>query len=75
MTKQVRGLEMFHIRKQELNHMEFPCPSLSEQRAIIDGLGKIAASMEGLKGRQADTAAELRAMVPAVLDAAFHGKL
>ena len=71
MKTQVRGLEMFHIRKQELEKLAFPCPSLPEQRRIVADLHAIQAEVDALKRLQAGTAAELDALFPAILDRAF----
>jgi type I restriction enzyme S subunit len=75
MKEQVRGLEMFHIRKQEVVRLLFPVPKLPEQRRIVAELDALQAEVDALKRLQAETAAELDALLPALLDRAFHGEL
>jgi type I restriction enzyme, S subunit len=50
-------------------------PSLSEQRRIVAYLNDLRAKIDTLKQLQAETAAELVALLPSVLDQAFKGKL
>jgi type I restriction enzyme S subunit len=52
-----------------------PAPSLSEQHRIVEYLEGVRAQVNALKRLQAETAAELEALVPAVLDRAFRGEL
>jgi type I restriction enzyme, S subunit len=75
MKSQVRGLEMFHIRKQEINRLLFPVPSLPEQQRIVDYLDDTQAKVDAVKRLQAETATELDALLPSVLDRAFRGAL
>ncbi|MCQ3950560.1 MAG: restriction endonuclease subunit S [Planctomycetes bacterium] len=75
MKTQVRGLEMFHIRKQELVRLKFPVPPLDEQRRIVAELDALQAKVDALKQLQADTEAELTALQSAALDRAFKGEL
>jgi type I restriction enzyme, S subunit len=55
---------------QVLSHSVW-VPPLSWQ----DRLAKVQAEVDALKGLQAETAAELDALLPAVLDRAFKGEL
>ena len=64
------GLNLTNIR--ELN---LPFPSLPEQRRIVAYLDGLQAKVDALKCLQAETAAELDALLPAVLDKAFKGEL
>ena len=75
MKEQVRGLEMFHIRKQEVVKLRFPVPPPPEQRRIVAELDLVQTEASDLKRLQAETAAELAALLPALLDRAFHGEL
>jgi type I restriction enzyme, S subunit len=52
-----------------------PLPSLAEQRRIVAYLDDLQARIATLKQLQAETAAELNALLPAVLDKAFKGEL
>jgi type I restriction enzyme S subunit len=50
-------------------------PSLSEQRHIVAYLDNLQAKVDALKRLQAETAAELDALLPSILDKAFKGEL
>ena len=52
-----------------------PLPSLPEQRRIVAELDALQAEVDALKRLQAGTAAELAALLPALLDRAFKGGL
>ena len=47
----------------------------SEQRRIVAELDALQAEVDALKRLQAETAAELDALLPAILDNAFKGEL
>ena len=46
-----------------------------EQRRIVAELDALQAEVDALKRLQAETAAELDALLPAILDRAFKGEL
>ena len=50
-------------------------PPLAEQRRIVAELDALQAEVDALKRMQAETAAELDALLPAILDRAFKGEL
>jgi len=52
-----------------------PLPSLPDQRRIVDYLDGIQRRTEALKVLQAETSAELVALMPSILERAFYGKL
>jgi type I restriction enzyme S subunit len=52
-----------------------PVPPLPEQRRIVSELDALQAEVDALKRLQAETAAELDALLPALLDKAFKGEL
>jgi type I restriction enzyme, S subunit len=52
-----------------------PIPSLQEQRRIVAYLDGLQAQVDALKQLQAQTAIELDALLPAILDRAFKGEL
>jgi type I restriction enzyme, S subunit len=58
-----------------LEEKTIPVPPLPEQRRIVAYLDGLQAKADALKALQAQTAAELDALLPAVLDRAFRGEL
>ncbi len=50
-------------------------PRLANQRQIVAELDALQAQVDALKRLQAETAAELNALLPAILDRAFKGEL
>lgn len=64
-----------NINLQILSPLPFPAPPLPEQRRIVAELDALQAEVDGLKRLQAETAAELDALLPAILDRAFKGDL
>jgi type I restriction enzyme S subunit len=48
---------------------------LAEQHQLLEQARMYVASIEGVKALQAETAVELGAMLPAILDKAFKGEL
>ncbi|MBL9210209.1 MAG: restriction endonuclease subunit S [Opitutaceae bacterium] len=50
-------------------------PPLPDQRRIVAELNALQAEVDALKRHQAETAAELDALLPAILDRAFKGEL
>jgi type I restriction enzyme S subunit len=64
------GLNLSNIRALRL-----PFPPLDEQRRIVAELDALQAKVDALKRAQAETAAELDALLPSILDKAFKGQL
>jgi type I restriction enzyme S subunit len=52
-----------------------PVPPVAEQRRIVAELDALQAEVDALKRIQAETAVELDALMPSVLDKAFRGEL
>ena len=50
-------------------------PTIKKQRRIVAELDALQAEVAALKRLQAETAAGLDALLPAILDRAFKGKL
>ncbi|MGE0821823.1 MAG: restriction endonuclease subunit S [Candidatus Binatia bacterium] len=63
------------ISASNLRTVPIPIPSLSEQRRIVTYLDNLHAKVDALKRLQTETAAELNALLPSVLDKAFKGEL
>jgi type I restriction enzyme S subunit len=64
------GLNLTNIRSLSL-----PIPGLAEQRRLVAEMAALQAELDALKGLQAETATELDALLPSVLDKAFRGEL
>jgi type I restriction enzyme S subunit len=58
-----------------LRQFRLRLPSLGEQRWIVAELDAMQIEMDGLRRLQAETAAELDALLPSILDKAFKGAL
>lgn len=63
------------LRSGLLASIRVPVPSLGRQREIVGQLDTFVAALESVKQLQAETAAELDALLPSVLDRAFKGEL
>ncbi len=60
---------------EKLKTLPIPLPSVPEQRRIVSYLDSLQAKVDALKQLQAETATELDAMLPSILDKAFKGDL
>lgn len=60
---------------QRIRSFHMPLPCISEQRCIVAYLDDLQGKVDSLKRLQAETAAELDALLPSVLDKAFKGEL
>jgi type I restriction enzyme S subunit len=63
------------IPLRAIRELPIPVPPLSEQRRIVAELDALQAEVNALKRLQTETAAELDALLPAILDRAFKGEL
>jgi type I restriction enzyme S subunit len=63
------------IPLRAIRELPMPIPPVAEQRRIVAELDALQAEVDTLKRHQAVTAAELDALLPAVLDRAFRGEL
>ena len=52
-----------------------PVPPIAKQRRIVAELDALQSQVDSLKRLQAETAADLDALLPAILDRAFRGEL
>ena len=71
--KQMTG--QANVNATKLKALPIALPSLAEQRRIVSELDVLRAQADGLKRLQAETATELDALLPSILDKAFKGKL
>jgi type I restriction enzyme S subunit len=63
------------INQERIGVLEISVPPLPEQRRIVSELDALQAEVDALKRLQAETAAALAALLPALLDRAFKGEL
>lgn len=64
-----------NINLGNLVKLRIPIPPIEEQHRIVAYLDHLQAKVDDLKQLQAETAAELDALLPSVLDRAFRGAL
>lgn len=69
------GFRLTELNLSDLRKVPVPVPSRSEQDRIVAELNEIRAEIDTLKRLQIETAAELDALLPSVLDRAFRGEL
>jgi type I restriction enzyme S subunit len=71
--KQMTG--QANVNSTKLKALPIALPSLPEQRRIVAELDALQTKVDELKHLQAETAAELDALLPSILDKAFKGGL
>jgi type I restriction enzyme S subunit len=69
------GHDTRKLNTAKLLAFEVPVPSIPVQERVIAELNLLQAKVDAVKALQTDTAAELDAMLPAILDKAFKGEL
>ncbi|NLF69286.1 MAG: hypothetical protein GX575_09560 [Candidatus Anammoximicrobium sp.] len=75
LIRHLRGTSYIGINLQDVRRLAIPLPPLPEQRRIVAYLDDLQAKVDQLKTLQAQTAAELDALLPSILDRAFRGEL
>ena len=60
---------------KNLKEVLIPVPQIAEQRRIVAELDALRAQVDALKRLQSETAAELDALLPSILNRAFNGEL
>ena len=63
------------LNRKQLFSFELSYPIIEEQRQIVAYLDDLQAKLDALKRHQAETAAELDALMPSILDRAFRSEL
>lgn len=63
------------INQRCIGEFKIAVPPLSEQRRIVDYMDNVQAKVYSVKRLHAETAAELDALLPSILDKAFKGEL
>lgn len=64
-----------HISHKDIEKIPFNPPTIPEQHRIVAELDAVQAEVDALKRLQAETSAEMDALLPAILDRAFKGEL
>lgn len=72
---QVRGATRPGFNTALLSNVKLPIPPLPEQRRIVAYMDDLQAKVDGLKTLQAQTQAEVDALLPSILDNAFRAEL
>jgi len=70
-----RGSTRAFFTHKILFRLQVPTPPVTEQRRIIAYLDDLQKQTDVLKALQAETSAELDALMPSLLDKAFRGEL
>ena len=73
--ERAKGDMIRHLVLREIRDLTVPVPPLPEQARIVAYLDGLQAKVDALKALQGETAAELNALLPSVLDRAFLGRL
>lgn len=71
--KQMTG--QANVNATTLKNLPLPLPNIGVQRDLVAELDALQAKVDTVKALQAETAAELDAILPAILDKAFKGEL
>ena len=74
-SDQCRGLTTPHIRVQDAPFLRIPLAPLLHQDQVVGFLDDLHTETDRLSQSQSETAAELDAMLPSILDKAFKGNL
>jgi type I restriction enzyme S subunit len=70
-----RGVGNKNLVLKFIREFPMPAPPLSEQHRIVAYLDELQARVDAIKRLQAETSAEMDALLPSVLDRAFKGEL
>lgn len=73
--EQVRGATRPGFNTTLLGNVRLPLPSLEVQKQVVAWLNEVQAHVDNVRAAQDGTAAELDALLPAILDRAFKGEL
>jgi type I restriction enzyme S subunit len=74
-NRAAQGAAHPHVNLKDIRCFSVPTPSLAQQRRIVADLDDLQAKVDRLKALQTQTAAELAALLPAILDKTFKGTL
>lgn len=73
--KSAARVQRCKISQPKLEEMRILVPTIPEQRRIVVELDALQAEVDALKRLQTETAEELDALLPSILDRAFKGEL
>lgn len=71
----IRGATRAGVNSKIVGSLPCRIPAVDEQRRIVAHLDALQARVDTLKRLQTETAAELNALLPSILDQAFRGEL
>jgi len=74
MFSQTAGSAQPSLNISKIKTIEVPVPPLEEQRRLVAYLDGLQAQVSALRGLQGESARELEALLPSVLDRAFKGE-
>lgn len=74
-TRSITGTAQPTVPLRAIRKLSFPLPSIEIQNGIVAYLDGLQAEVERLKRMQTDTAVELDALLPSLLDRAFRSEL
>jgi type I restriction enzyme S subunit len=69
------SFRLTELNLNDLRKVPIPVPPFSEQRRIVAELNALQAEVDALRRLQGETAAELDALLPSILDLAFKGEI
>ncbi|MYA28648.1 MAG: hypothetical protein F4Z24_04960 [Nitrospira sp. SB0666_bin_27] len=75
LEENIRGATREGVNSKIVSSLPCRVPSLSKQRRIVAYLDNLQAKVGGLKQLQTESAAQLDALLPSILDKAFNGEL
>ena len=75
MIAHLRGTSYVGINLKDVRNLMIPVPKISEQRRVVEYLDSLIAVVERLRKLQTESATELDALLPSILDKAFKGEL
>jgi type I restriction enzyme, S subunit len=70
-----KGATRQGFTKTQIEELEIPVPPLQEQEWIVAYLDELQGQVDRLRALQEQSAAEIEALLPAILDKAFKGEL
>ena len=73
MAREKISFRLTELNLNDLRKVPILLTPLSEQRRIVAELNALQAEVDALKRLQAESATELDALLPAILDRAFNG--